>query len=252
MTTPNLSLPELIQNQTQPHVPVNAALRIIDALVQGRVLDIDLTAPPGSPANGDAYIPASPATGDWAGHEDDIAYYNAGWQFVTPKAGWRVFVDDEGVFYAYGLGSPPTWETGELTINDAIVAITALFTASPSIRWEISSANQIQAFVKPAVAIVTEAGSARDLTAADLYSYIRCTNGAGCVVTVPSPGTDEMELGGVVNFYGLVTFTEEDTSVAINVPEGFQAKTRSLSSQASLINVAEGEFDLSGDLEPVP
>jgi len=51
-TTPNLALPELIAAQAQKHVTVNEALRALDALVQLAVLDRDLTAPPGSPAEG--------------------------------------------------------------------------------------------------------------------------------------------------------------------------------------------------------
>lgn len=66
------------------------------------VLDRDLTAPPGSPTIGDAYIPAATATGDWAGHEDDVAVYwqgpresSASWHFFTPANGHRAHVVDE-------------------------------------------------------------------------------------------------------------------------------------------------------------
>lgn len=55
-----------------------------------------LTAPPGSPVNGDAYIPAAGATGAWAGHAGEVAVYDGGWIFATPRSGWTVRVDNEG------------------------------------------------------------------------------------------------------------------------------------------------------------
>lgn len=55
-----------------------------------------LTAPPGSPVNGDAYIPAAGATGAWAGHAGEVAVYDGGWIFAAPRAGWVVRIDDEG------------------------------------------------------------------------------------------------------------------------------------------------------------
>ena len=60
------------------------------------ILDRDLTAPPGSPANGDAYIPAATATGAWAGFEDDIViFYRGVWRQYVPSRGTRVTIDDE-------------------------------------------------------------------------------------------------------------------------------------------------------------
>jgi hypothetical protein len=69
---------------------------------QARVLDKDLTAPPGSPGVGDRYIVASVATGDWATHEDDIAEWNGvAWIFSTPAVGWAVYVTDEKEAYFF-------------------------------------------------------------------------------------------------------------------------------------------------------
>ena len=62
-----LLLPYILAAQSQKHVTHNDALRILDGLVQLSVLDRDLTAPPGSPADGDRFLVASGATGDWAG-----------------------------------------------------------------------------------------------------------------------------------------------------------------------------------------
>lgn len=69
---------------------------------QESILDADLTAPPGSPSEGDRYIVDSPATGAWSGHENDIAEYNEGaWEFYTPSEGWRVDIIDRNLVFRF-------------------------------------------------------------------------------------------------------------------------------------------------------
>jgi hypothetical protein len=109
MTTPNLGLPELSANQEQPHLPHNEALRKLDIASQLVVISHSLTAPPGSPDPGDSYIVAGTggtATGAWAGKENQIAFYNSGWQFLIPKTGWFAYIDSIGTRYQYEAGSP--------------------------------------------------------------------------------------------------------------------------------------------------
>jgi hypothetical protein len=97
-TTPNLALPLVAAAQAQKHVTVNEALAILDRLGQLAVLDRDLAAPPGSPAGGDRYIVAASATGDWAGHDGEVATFDGGaWAFDAPAAGWRAWLADEGL-----------------------------------------------------------------------------------------------------------------------------------------------------------
>ena len=104
--TTRLELPLLSAAQAQKHVTVNEALKLLDTIVQAGVLDKDLTAPPGSPTNGDIYIVASGGTGDWVGHDDDIAVFqDGGWVFITPRTGWVVWVDDEQALNIYSSGS---------------------------------------------------------------------------------------------------------------------------------------------------
>lgn len=80
----------------------------LETFLQLSVMDRDLTAPPGSPGEGDCYIPAATATGDWAGQEDKIAQYvNDEWVFYTPATNWLSGVDDEGIIIRYN-GS--AWE----------------------------------------------------------------------------------------------------------------------------------------------
>ena len=94
----NLGFAYLAASQAQKHVTVNEALRAIDAVIQLSAIDRDLATPPGSPTEGDIYIPAATATGDWVGHEDEITFYVDGaWQFLVPKEGWRTWLQDEDI-----------------------------------------------------------------------------------------------------------------------------------------------------------
>ena len=97
--TTNLALPCIEGSQAQKQVTHNDALRILDTLVQLAVADRDLTAPPGSPAEGERWIVKATGTGAWAGHDNAIVAWQDGvWQFNTPQIGWSVFVADEGTF----------------------------------------------------------------------------------------------------------------------------------------------------------
>ncbi len=84
-----------------------AALRGFDGMVQPRVKDKDLTTPPGSPANGDMYIPAPGATGAWAPFVGRLVRWftaqsvASSWESYVPKKGWRVHVEDENVDYQH-------------------------------------------------------------------------------------------------------------------------------------------------------
>ena len=106
--TPKLALPEISESQASKYVTHNEALRIIDCLVQATAKDKDLIVPPGSPSDGDTYIVGATdsTSGDWNGHDDDVAYYNCtAWMYLTPDEGWRFYVQDEGVFYVFVGGS---------------------------------------------------------------------------------------------------------------------------------------------------
>lgn len=100
--TTNLQMPRMEANQNQKHVTHNEALDILDTLVNLAVIDRDLTAPPGSPSDGDRYIIDSPATGAWTGNEGKVAaYLDGAWEIFAPKEGWTAWVNDENVLIIY-------------------------------------------------------------------------------------------------------------------------------------------------------
>jgi hypothetical protein len=98
-------------------------LGLIDALLQCSVIDRDLSTPPGSPANGDAYIVGATATGAWAAKENHIAVWNTvnnAWAFYEPQEGWCCFVKDEKAVVDYRASS---WEIDYATFNMRNVAV---------------------------------------------------------------------------------------------------------------------------------
>ena len=116
--TTRLKLPLIAAQQAQKHVTHNESLLKLDVLVQARVLDRDLNTPPANPAEGDAYIVAVSATGDWAGQEGNIAaWQNGGWVFHAPSEGWKVWVADEDTLYVHDGTAWLKFETGIATVN---------------------------------------------------------------------------------------------------------------------------------------
>ncbi len=92
-TSRSLSLPFIMPNQAQKHVTHNEALQILDTLTQLGVVADDQTAPPAGPAEGVRYIVGDAGTGDWAGHDGEVALFDQGsWRFFVPRAGWRAWV----------------------------------------------------------------------------------------------------------------------------------------------------------------
>jgi len=79
-----------------------ATKEFVESLVQGldwqqSVLG-ELAEPPVSPAAGNRYLVIATATGDWAGHENDIAEWDGSvWVFTTPNKGFAAWIEDTNV-----------------------------------------------------------------------------------------------------------------------------------------------------------
>lgn len=99
--SPHLSLNLLVSSQAQKEITANEAFVRLEALQNTGVQDKDLATPPGSPAEGDVYIVGPSATGDWAGQEHNIAYFDQVWRFITPREGCHVFMLDENTLYRF-------------------------------------------------------------------------------------------------------------------------------------------------------
>lgn len=104
--TANLALPFIEAAQAQKHVTHNEALRILDAAIQIAVQDINRTAPPSSPAEGQRHIVAASPTGAWAGRAKAIASWQDGaWAFAMPKTGWCAWSIADSSILVYDSGA---------------------------------------------------------------------------------------------------------------------------------------------------
>lgn len=142
MTTPNFSIHELAASQAQKYVTVNEALRVVDTAMNLTVIRADNTAPPGSPSEGDKYIPAATATGAWAGQENNIAaYINAEWIFFTPAEGWRCYNQTTNELLIF---SGSSWGTAfGFAGNGSAAAPAYSFTSDPDTGVYRNAANEL-------------------------------------------------------------------------------------------------------------
>jgi Protein of unknown function (DUF2793) len=101
-TTPRTGAPLLAAAQAQKHVTHNEALYQFDAFLCARFLDRTLSAPPGSPADGDTYLVATGGSGLWTGQDGAIAYCADGdWRFYAPFGGLVAYVAAESKLIVY-------------------------------------------------------------------------------------------------------------------------------------------------------
>jgi hypothetical protein len=113
--TPVLSLPLLAASQAQKHVTVNEALARVDGLAQLVLVAIDVTTPPLAAPDGDVYAVPPGAVNAWAGQDGKVAIaINGGWEFVSPRRGWRAMILDQG---AEAVFDGNDWRLGALTLS---------------------------------------------------------------------------------------------------------------------------------------
>jgi hypothetical protein len=95
--TMRLALPLLAAAQAQKHVTHNEALLTLDALSHPVVQSRALTVPPAA-NEGDLFLIATGATGDWASRDGTLAEWRDGaWAFHVPFEGLAIHVLAEGL-----------------------------------------------------------------------------------------------------------------------------------------------------------
>lgn len=129
--TPNIGLPLVPQGTTDPAAGLNLALIDLDVQVQTSVISMSLTAPPGSPQDGDMYVPAGPATGLWTGLEGYVVRYvtqGAFWMSFAPGTQVKLLINEaDGGLYNYIPGSPGGW----VPVTGGVGSIDLLTSDSP-------------------------------------------------------------------------------------------------------------------------
>ncbi|MBV9703676.1 MAG: DUF2793 domain-containing protein, partial [Methylobacteriaceae bacterium] len=100
--TTNLQLPFIDANQNQKYVTHNEALTALDALVMIDVVSNALSAPPGSPADGQRWIVAAGGSGAWSGKDGNIAAWQSGtWNFYFPNQGFVAYIANLSTLCVY-------------------------------------------------------------------------------------------------------------------------------------------------------
>lgn len=108
-TTPRHALPLLFSGQAQKEIFVNEAHARADLLLHPAVKG-EVAAPPANPLDGESWLVADGAQGDFAGHDGAIAGRQAGvWIFTRPRDGMRVLDQATGqhVLFAKGWQREP-------------------------------------------------------------------------------------------------------------------------------------------------
>lgn len=226
MSTPVLAMPELVSAQALPETTVNEIARILEQGARWFVfIDRDLNTPPGSPADGDAYLVASSATGAWSGHDGDIAWrMSTAWEFIAPSEGMAAFVADEDAAIAFDGAAWVTIGGSSYTDADAREAIHA----APS----------------------TQSGTSYTAVLGDAYGYIQFTNAAAVAFTIPPNSSVAFAVGTVItveqNGAGTITLTP-DTGVTLNSRAAL-LDTAGQYAVAQLKKVATNTWTVIGDV----
>ena len=185
-------MPELVVGQSGKELTHNQALAILDQLTQATVVDKDLAAPPGSPANGAMYIVAAAATGAWSGQSGNLAVWLTtvgAWTFITPADGWSVWVTDEAVRYERKAGAWVVVATGG---GGASLPVVQTFTGAKTLALtDINTYNVSQDATPQAVTLPAQASVA---WSADAEIHIE-RGAAGAVTIVGATG---VQINGTV------------------------------------------------------
>lgn len=102
--------------------------------------------------------------------------------------------------------------------------------------------------------IATDSGGTKTLALTDRGAWMRITNATAVALTVPSDASVAFGIGEVLNGIqaagGQITISGAG-GVVINLPTGYNSKTRVQGSPFCLVKIATDTWDLIGDLEAV-
>lgn len=120
-TGPNLAILTNAAQGEQHYTALMKQWRWIDFHGQASVINITTATPPGSPADGDAYLVATGGTGAWSGKDGQVArYWMAGavWEFGVPVVGWHLRDRSTGLGYNYFGGG---WNADLAPVTGALI-----------------------------------------------------------------------------------------------------------------------------------
>lgn len=204
-------MPELSVSQASKEITHNQALAIVDQVSQLTVVSRTNT-PPGSPADGAAYIVTATATGAWAGKEGQIAYWLtavAAWQFIVPANGWLAWSNADSKTYRRESGA---WV--ELSTGGTSLAVVTAF-----------------------------AGTSKTLALTDINTIIDCTSSSAVTITIPPQSsvtwTADAEIHVRMSGTGVVSIA---VGAGVTIPP--LAEPIALSGQGAMVTLKRRGSDL--------
>jgi hypothetical protein len=132
--TARFDFPLLFAGQAQKEGFVNETTARLDALLHGAI-EGEQAAPPSAPADGQVWLVASGASGDWLDQAGKIAARQAGnWLFASPRDGMKLLNRDTGQEIRYSGGwkaaARPALASGGTVVDaEARAAMTAILAA---------------------------------------------------------------------------------------------------------------------------
>ena len=120
--TNRLEISYLAPAQALKHITINEGFRKFDRLSQISVAARNVAIQPSQPNDGEGYILPANAVGenwDYAA-ENDLAFFDQGWQILTPKDGFQAWVESEQAGLVFSQGnwiSPPLPSSNHLGVN---------------------------------------------------------------------------------------------------------------------------------------
>jgi hypothetical protein len=118
-SSPRLGLPFILPGQAQKELFHNEALLRLDFLLQAAVEGPPSASPPANPQEGQCWIVAEGASGEWSGRTGSLAGWSeGGWRFIEPRTGMSVWNKADAVQIRWD-GS--AWTDGEITCSGVFV-----------------------------------------------------------------------------------------------------------------------------------
>ncbi|WP_320198323.1 DUF2793 domain-containing protein [Agrobacterium sp. rho-13.3] len=138
--TSRLELPYILSSQAQKHVTHNEALQRLDAITQLTIKG-ELTQPPQTVSEGDCFLIAPAATGDWANKTGKIAFrQDDAWIYLAPREGWQAWFTENNRLKVLRSGS---WQELSLPENAAFQRLGINATADATNRLAVSSSASL-------------------------------------------------------------------------------------------------------------
>lgn len=118
-TTARFALPFILPGQAQKELFHNEALTRIDLALHPAVEGPPAAEPPPSPAQGECWIVAPDASGDWSGRDNLLAMWTeGGWRFLAPQSGMSAWNKAAAVPL---LWDGDQWRDGDLVCSGLLV-----------------------------------------------------------------------------------------------------------------------------------